>query len=134
MKFSSPGAGFTTISQAVGKLMYFDAFRPGIRKIRLLYLTRFAMYPQVSKDTILQLFINYAYLGNANGAEIRGFEHAARIYLEKSCTELTQHEFTQLVAMLINPNEYHIRNNPQEHKERVARITKLVQGKCKPTN
>lgn len=134
LDFSSPGAGFTTISQGLGKILYFDGFKPGLRKIRLIFLTRYALYPLVSKQEILHLFINYAYLGNYRGKEIRGFEQASRVYYKKSFEELTNDEFLSLVAMLINPNEYNVVENEEKNHERVLRIKKLLACNCRPVD
>jgi len=132
LDFSSGGAGFTTISQGLGKILYFDGFKPGIRKFRLLFLTRFALYPLVSKKEILNLFFNYVYLGNYQGKEIRGFEFASKIYYKKSFKELTTDEFLSLEAMLINPNEYSIFDNKVKNIDRVLRIKKLLECNCRP--
>ena len=134
LDFTSAGAGFTTISQGIGKFMYFDNFKPGLRKLRLIFITRFALYPLVSKKEILTIFINYVYLGNYNGKEIRGFESASHIYYKKSFNKLTTDEFLSLVAMLINPNEYNIINNRAKNADRVTRIKKLIACNCKPIN
>lgn len=134
LDFSSPGAGFTTISQGLGKIIYFDNFKPGIRKVRLIILTRFALYPLVSKKDILTLFINYVYFGNYQGKEIRGFENAARIYYNKPFDSLTIDEFISLEAMLINPNQFSLFVNKDKNIERVARIKNFLSGNCKPEN
>lgn len=134
LDFSSPGAGFTTLSQGLGKILYFDKFKPGIRKIRLLFLTRFALYPLVSKKEILHLFFNYAYFGNYQGKEIRGFEFASNIYFKKSFKDLTLDQFLSLEAMLINPYEYNITAKKAKNNERVVRIKKLLACNCRPIN
>jgi len=132
--FDSPGAGFTTISQAVGKQIYFNRFQPGIRKIRLLYLSRFALSPVVSKNDIITVFMNYAYLGNNNGLEIYGFEKASKSYFKKPFDSLTNNEYLSLIAMLISPNEFHVIRHSDKNMERVRRIKNLLQGKGKPLN
>ncbi len=132
--FNTPGAGFTTISQSIGKQIYFNHFKPGIRKIRLLYLTRFALNPVVSKNEILTVFMNYAYFGNQNGQEIHGFENASNAYYHKSFESLTYDEYLSLLAMLISPNEYHVIRHADKNLEQVKRIKNLLQGKGKPLN
>ncbi len=47
----TPGAGMTTISQSLVKLLYFpDGFRPGISKIRQTLIAQYAFDDMVSKD------------------------------------------------------------------------------------
>lgn len=132
LDFETPGAGLTTLSQSLGKLLYFNDYRPGIRKIRLIYLTRFALFPLASKKDILTLFINYAYLGNANGHEVRGFAHASESYFRKPFNQLSEDEYVSLVAMLISPNQYHVLAQKGKNRERVIRIKRCLKGQCRP--
>ena len=128
----SPGAGRTTISQGLVKIFYFKKFKPGIAKIRQTLIARFVFDPKVSKDDQLNLFINYVYLGNDKGEEIRGFEKAAKVYYNKSFTELRNDEYLSLVAMPINPIRYGIKTNPENNEQRIRRIRKLLSGECMP--
>ena len=132
LDFHSLGAGLTTISQGVGKIFYFDNFKPGFRKIRLIFLTRFALYPLVSKRDVLQIFINYVYFGNYKSAEIRGFEQASNVYFNKRFHDISDEEYLSLVAMIINPNRFDLFNHKAQNKERVSRIKKLLTCKCRP--
>lgn len=101
--FATPGAGMTTISQGLVKLLYFpEGFRPGLAKLRQTLIARYAFDPLVSKDEQLLLFLNMSYLGHAEGEAIHGFAKAAKVYFDKSFTELSDQEFVALVAMLIS--------------------------------
>lgn len=122
--FSSPEAGYTTNSQGLVKIIYFNDYKPGLRKIGLLYLTRFALNPLVSKKDILCLFMNYACLGTYQGKEVIGFENASKIYFNKSFDKLTNDEFLSLAAMLIGPNEYNVIKNADKNRKRVLQIKK----------
>jgi len=128
----SPGAGRTTISQGLVKIFYFKKFKPGIAKMRQTLIARFVFDPLVKKDDQLSLFLNYVYLGNNEGKEIRGFEKAAKVYYNKSFAELTDDEYLSLVALPINPIRYGIFTNPKRNTERVNRIKRLLSGVCKP--
>lgn len=135
LDFKSPGAGWTTISQGLVKLLYFKKFQPGISKIRLILITRFVFDSSVSKDTQLELFYNYAYLGNDNeGVAISGFLNASRFYFKKDFNNLSNDEYLSLVTMLINPNQYRIDKYPEKNSERLLRIKKLINGECKPND
>ena len=129
---TTPGAGLTTISQGLVKIFYFENFTPGIKKIRQTWIARFVFDPLVSKKQQLQLFINYAYLGNTNGKPIMGFEQASLVYYKKRFADLCIDEFLSLVAMLLNPNQYNIITNHEKNQERVRRIKKLISMKCHP--
>jgi membrane peptidoglycan carboxypeptidase len=131
--FRTPGAGITTITQALVKKLYFKRFRPGIRnKILQTLFARFALHPNVSKEDQLRLFINIVYLGRSEKGSVYGFEEAARAYFKKPFQELTEEEYIALVAMIIAPGTFHVQNHPEWNAERVRRIQALLSGKYKP--
>lgn len=135
LDFHSPGAGWTTISQGLVKIFYFNNFRPGIRKIRLFYITRFVFDPSVPKNDQLSLFFNYAYFGNDDeGKVIRGFANAAKFFYKKSFDKLTNDEYLSLVASLMNPNQYRVDKYPENNKDRVSRIKRFLAGECHPVD
>ena len=133
LDFSTPGAGWTTISQGLAKDIYFDSFQPGIAKIRLIYLTRFALHPKVSKQDQLALFFNYVHLGtDIFGNELKGFENAAQFYFNKGFAQLSNEEYISLVATVISPSHYRIDRFPEVNEERAYRIKRLIGGFCEP--
>lgn len=125
---STPGAGITTITQALVKQLYFEKFSPGIAKIRQTLIAAFALNPLMPKEEQLRLFLNTAYLGR----DVKGFEQAAHTYFDKSFRELTDDEYTSIVAMLIAPEVFNVRTAPALNAERVVRIRKLVSGEYVP--
>ena len=130
--FSTPGAGLTTMSQGLAKQLYFRPFKPGMAKIELILITRFAFDPLISKERQLTLFLNRVYLGKGKTGPIHGFEGASQTYLGKSFKELTEKEFLSLVAMVISPKTFHITDKPQANRERTERIERLVKGLYSP--
>ncbi|HEX3044652.1 MAG TPA: transglycosylase domain-containing protein [Bacillota bacterium] len=128
----TPGAGLTTITQAVVKKLYFDHFQPGIAKIKQSLIARFAVDPLVSKETQLKIFINYMYFGSVNGKSIIGLDQAAHAYYHKSVPELTADQYLSIIAMIAAPENFHILNRPEANAERTARIKKVVSGAYQP--
>lgn len=64
----TPGAGMTTMTQGLVKLMYFPGgFKQGVAKVRQTLIAQYALDPLVSKNDQLQLFLNICYLGSMNG-------------------------------------------------------------------
>ena len=62
----TPGAGYTTITQGLVKILFFDDFRPGVfgwRKVKQSIIAM-AFDARVSKDEQLRLFVNTVYLGH----------------------------------------------------------------------
>jgi len=128
---TTPGAGYTTITQALVKQLYFAHFRPGLAKWKQ-SLIALVFDRQVSKQDQLHLYLNSVYLGNWQGREIHGFDAAARAYFNKPFAQLSDEEYLALVAMVVGPNEFHVRSHPERNADRVARIQRLLSGACKP--
>lgn len=130
----TPGAGLTTLTQALAKQMYFHPFKPGIRKIKLMLLARLVLDPLVSKDDQLALFVNHIYLGNVAGKPAIGFAEAAQAYYGKEVGRLTEYEYLSIVAMIIAPRNFHILDRPAANEERTRRVQKVVSGEYQPMN
>lgn len=130
--FSTPGAGWTTITQALVKIYYFDHFKPGLAKYKQTLIARFALDPLISKDDQLELFINKIYLGRTPEGQVYGFADAARLYYNKYFKDLTRDEYLSLVAMIIAPNSVNAVAQPDLNRERLRRINRLISGKARP--
>ncbi|MBN1880722.1 MAG: transglycosylase domain-containing protein [Deltaproteobacteria bacterium] len=124
----TPGAGLTTITQSLVKIFYFDAFTPGVKKIRQTLIARFALDPLVSKEDQLVLFINYIGLGK----NTRGFREASEYYFNKTFTDLTDDEYLALVAMIIAPGTFNVADHPERNALRVSRIKAVIEGDYTP--
>ncbi len=129
----TPGAGLTTITQGVAKKLYFKPFKPGIRKLRLMALAKWALSPRVSKDDQLTLFLNLLYYGRSQeGREVIGLADAARTYYGKAVADLSETEYCSLIAMHIAPENFHVLTHPEANRERTRRILKVVTGEYAP--
>jgi membrane peptidoglycan carboxypeptidase len=126
----TPGAGMTTLTQGLVKLLYYpNGFKPGIEKIRQ---TLIAQYALVSKEEQLRLFLNIAYFGTENGQAIHGFDVASKTYFDKRVQELTNQEFLSLVAMFIGPNA--LKPGTDENFHRLKLIESYLTGKIVPAS
>jgi membrane peptidoglycan carboxypeptidase len=104
---STPGAGMTTITQGLVKLLYFPSgFHAGVAKIRQTLIAEYALDARVSKEDQLRLMLNMAYLGDVNGRSVHGFAQAAQVYFGKDFGQLSDEQYLTLVAMLIGPNAF----------------------------
>ena len=126
--FSTPGAGITTITQALVKHLYFDNFKPGIAKFKQTAIAAYALDPLMPKQEQLRLFINTSYLGQ----NVRGFEQAANAFFHKPFKQLNDDQYIAIVAMLIAPEVFDVQKFPARNAERVRRIKLLVSGEYKP--
>lgn len=128
----TPGAGLTTITQSLVKILYFEHFKPGLAKIRQTLIARFALDPLVDKETQLEIFINHIYLGDKGGAPVYGFADAARQYFDRPFASLTEEEYLAIIAMNIAPVSYNVASAPELNADRVARLKLLIAGDYKP--
>lgn len=130
----TPGAGLTSIPQALVKRLYFGDFKPGFASIEQALIARYAFDPALSKDDQLELFLNQASFGKVDGREIIGFPAAARLYYGRDMAELSEREYLSLVAMLIAPGMLDPREHEAANEHRVRKIEALLAGHCKPAN
>ncbi len=71
---------------------------------------------RLSKDEILEAYLNEVYLGHRDGREVRGLGEAARVYFGKTPAKLTPAEAALIAGMIRAPN----RDNPDE-RSRIAK-------------
>ncbi len=130
---TTPGAGMTTITQGLAKLLYFPGrFRQGIGKIRQTLIAEYALDDMVSKDEQLELYLNATYFGLNAGKLIHGIAEAADFYFRKSYHNLSDDEFIALIGMTISPET--LKPGTSSSAIRVARIKKFLAGEVKPAS
>ncbi len=98
--------GGSTITQQVAKNLFLSTQRSFKRKAReLVYAILLETY--LSKDRILELYLNYAQWGE----RIFGCEAAARHYFGKPCAKLGRYESARLAATLSKPTKMNPRTS-----------------------
>ena len=85
-------------------------------------LFAFAMEAKYSKDDILSIYMNRAYLGG--GA--RGFEAASQLYFGKRASQVSVPESAMMAGLLKAPSTYAPTNNLQRSRDRAATVLKLM--------
>jgi hypothetical protein len=130
--FGTPGQGMTTLTQSLAKFLYFDRFRPGVAKLELMLVARFALDRAFTKREQLEVFINYARFGASRGRPVIGFDDAARTFYGRAFQDLTDREYLTLVAMLMAPGRLDPARHPEANAERTNRIEALLAGRCRP--
>jgi penicillin-binding protein 1A len=134
------GNGGSTITQQVAKLLclgvqydakqwkdeaaYEDDCRGGgiWRKVKEIPYSM-AMEAKYTKDDILTIYLNRAYLG----AGARGFEAAAQRYFGKSAAVVNPAESAMLAGLLKAPSRYAPTNNLKRAQDRAAVIVGLME-------
>jgi penicillin-binding protein, 1A family len=105
--------GASTITQQLARNLFLTPERTLTRKIKEALLA-IKIEREFSKDKILELYLNYIYLGQ--GAY--GVEAASRIYFGKSVKDLTVDESAVLASLPKAPTKYNPFRNPQRILER----------------
>ena len=134
------GNGGSTITQQVAKLMclgvpydkdtwkteadYEADCRQGSmwRKLKEMPFA-FAMELKYSKDEILTIYLNRAYLG----AGARGFEAASQRYFGKSAAAVNAPEAAMLAGLLVAPSRYAPTNDLQRSQDRAQIVLNLME-------
>lgn len=107
--------GGSTITQQLAKTRFLSPERTFTRKFLEAGLA-VMIELRLSKDEILEAYLNEVYLGHRGGREVRGLGEAARVYFGRNAKDLTISEVSLIAGMIRAPN----RDNPDER----ARIAK----------
>jgi len=125
--------GFETITQRLVAQNYFEGYQawlemgPGTVDAWVLNRT-------LSKDDQLKIFINTVRLGTSREHEVHGFQQAANLFFDKKFHELNREEYLSILAMIADPEKFHIQAEALANIERVNRIKKMLDGKCKASS
>lgn len=93
--------GASTITQQVGRLMYFSQEKSPIRKVAEIFVA-FDLEKNYSKDEILELYLNLMYFGNG----YYGIYNASEGFFDKTPDELTLYEASYLAGLPNAPSVY----------------------------
>ena len=101
VKRKSLDYGGSTITQQVGRLLYFNQEKSPIRKIAEMFVAR-DLEENYSKDEIIELYVNLIYFGNG----YYGIYDASQGYFDKDPDELTLYEASYLAGLPNAPSIY----------------------------
>jgi len=120
-KRSSQGA--STITMQVARNFFLSPEKTYTRKLKEALLA-FKIERELSKDEILELYINKIFLGH----RAYGFAAAARIYYGKSLQELTLPEMSMLAGLPKAPSRDNPLSNPESAMERRNYVLRHMQN------
>ena len=107
--------GGSTITQQLAKTRFLSTERTLTRKAKEAVIA-LLIEARLTKDEILEAYLNDVYLGHRDGQAVLGLDEAARAYFNKAPKDLNIAETALLAGMIRAPN----RDNPQERAD-VAR-------------
>lgn len=114
--------GASTITQQVARTFFLDRSITAERKVKEALLA-LKIESQLSKDQILELYMNQIYLG----ARAYGFEAAAQAYFGKTLSALSAAECAMLAGLPKNPYYANPHRNPTAARNRQLVVLKLMQ-------
>ncbi|MFN2441461.1 MAG: transglycosylase domain-containing protein [Thermoanaerobaculia bacterium] len=104
--------GGSTITQQLAKTRFLTTERTFSRKAsEALYALHIEL--RLSKDDILEAYLNDVYLGHRKGTTVVGLDEASQVYFGKGAADLTVAEVALLAGMIRAPN----RDNPEENPD-----------------
>ncbi|HXZ87431.1 MAG TPA: transglycosylase domain-containing protein, partial [Candidatus Binataceae bacterium] len=109
--------GASTITQQLARTFIERHARSFRRKFRELAIA-VVIEMRLSKDQILERYVNDVPMGEYDGTPIYGMPLAARYYFNKDVREVTPAEAATLVGMIQAPTMYDPRRHPEECKAR----------------
>ncbi|MDD2919227.1 penicillin-binding protein 1A [Rhodoferax sp.] len=105
--------GASTITMQVARNVYLTSEKTYTRKIYEILLT-FKLEHLLTKDQILEIYMNQIFLGN----RAYGFAAAAEAYFGKSLQDITVSEAAMLAGLPKAPSAYNPINNPKRARSR----------------
>lgn len=115
-------AGGSTITQQLGRLLYFTQEQRFTRKVAELFVA-FDLEKSYSKDEILELYINIVYYGDG----YYGIKEAADGFFNKKTQNLTLYESSLLAGLPNAPSAYSpTKNKNLAHKRQSAVLKSMV--------
>lgn len=129
--------GGSTITQQVVKNLTKEDERDITRKIKE-WGRAYNVEQLISKDEILQLYLNLIYVGGPTGQSRHGVEIGAKYYFNKSAKDLSLAECAYMAGINSSPNAYspfedldEEGNMPEEMQEKIKKRVKVVLNKMK---
>lgn len=108
IKTGKKGQGGSTITMQVARNLYLSPEKTYVRKINEILLA-LKIERQISKESILELYLNIPYLGN----RAYGAASAAKVYYGKTVSELDLAEAAMIAGLPKAPSLYNPIVNPQ---------------------
>ncbi len=113
--------GGSTLTMQLSRNLFLDGEKTWMRKGKELVIATM-LEAKLSKEQILEHYVNQVYLGRRDTQELHGFGQAAETYFGKSLKALTLDEAALLAGMVQRPSYF----DPSRHPERAVARRNLV--------
>jgi penicillin-binding protein 1B len=109
--------GGSTLTQQLAKNLFLSPKRTFSRKLQEIP-TAFSLERHLTKDQLLELYLNEVYLGQEGAVAIHGMPEAASAFFGKQLQDLRIEEAATLAGMIKAPSYYNPRRFPERARER----------------
>lgn len=109
--------GGSTITQQLAKNLFFSSQRSFTRKIKEAFAA-LSLEQHLSKNKILELYLNEVYFGRDGSVSVHGVSEAASSYLGKNVNDITLSEAALIAGMVKAPSNFSIRKHLEKATER----------------
>lgn len=124
--------GGSTITQQVARNLFLGLEKSFYRKWKEILFSFFMEY-ELSKEDILQIYLNEVFWGSLGNVRLKGVYAASVYYFGKKPVDLSPYEVSILIAMLKGPNYFHPLRNRERVEERAnILLSKLLEMKLIP--
>ncbi len=113
--------GGSTITQQLAKNLYYSYDQSYLRKFSEIF-TAYALEKELSKDEILELYLNVINYGDNH----IGISQAAEGYFRKKPMDLTLEEATLLAGLPQSPSNYQLSNHYEAAKKRQEQVLEAM--------
>lgn len=110
--------GASTITQQLVKNLILNNPEKTYKRKAREALRALALEQRLSKDQLIELYMNEVYLGQVNGRAVVGVTQAAKVYFGKKVQRLTIGEAAMIAGIISAPNAYSPLRHPEKAKQR----------------
>ncbi len=110
--------GASTITQQLVKNLILNNPEKTYKRKAREALRALALEQRLSKDQLIELYMNEVYLGQVNGRAVVGVTQAAKVYFGKKVQRLTIGEAAMIAGIISAPNAYSPLRHPEKAKKR----------------
>ena len=120
--------GGSTITQQIIKNMFLTPEQTLKRKLQEQFMA-IVLESRLTKDQVLELYLNTVTLGQRGPFEIHGVGEGARVFFAKDLSNVTLAEAATMAGIIQAPSRLNPFNNPERAKERRDIVLREMSGK-----
>jgi penicillin-binding protein 1B len=117
--------GGSTLTQQLVKNTFLSQDRSPKRKLQE-WIMSVALEQRLSKDQLLELYLNDVWLGQRGSFAIHGVPEAARLFFSKDISNVTLTEAATIAGIIQSPPRHSPFNNPERSRERRNVVLKAM--------